>query len=349
VTTPHDAFRRAAGRFASGVTVVTTAVPVSRVAGGTGAAEVFGITVSSFASLSLNPLLVSVSVRQESRLLPLVRSSRLFAVSVLGAGQRAVADHFAGRGRRPEPHAFAAVDAGPRVTGAPVVTGCVSWFDCEVDDILPGGDHEILVGRVVAAGGAVGAPLVYWGGAYQTIEEATRQPAPGAAGGTPDRSDDDVGSDHAPGLAEAADGLAVALHILDVGVEEMLLAQLAVEPALCALAAARGTAADWDRLMVLVERSAEVVDEPAAFNALSIGTHDAIAEIGGNRVLRAALLGVRRVQGRHFTERGSHASAVAAVAEHRALLAALRTADGDRAGAAMTEHLRSVRGRLLAR
>ena len=70
-------FRQAAGRFASGVTVVTT-----RAAEGA-----YGVTVSSFASLSLNPLLVTVSISQSSQLVEHARSVEAFAVSVLATGQ----------------------------------------------------------------------------------------------------------------------------------------------------------------------------------------------------------------------------------------------------------------------
>ncbi len=90
----HDSghsFRHAAGHFASGVTVVTT-----RASEGT-----YGITVSSFASLSLNPLLVTVSIKRSSPLLGYVRSAEAFAVSVLASDQQQVAEYFATRGRTP--------------------------------------------------------------------------------------------------------------------------------------------------------------------------------------------------------------------------------------------------------
>jgi len=152
-------FRKAAGRFASGVTVVTT-----RAAEGA-----YGVTVSSFASLSLNPLLVTVSISQSSQLLEHVRSVEAFAVSVLGNDQQQVAQYFATSGRRPEPAGFSAVRTIAHETGAPIIEGCLSWFDCILEDILPGGDHEIVVGRVAAAGGRSGEPLVYWAGGYRAL------------------------------------------------------------------------------------------------------------------------------------------------------------------------------------
>ena len=95
----HDSghsFRHAARHFASGVTVVTT-----RASEGA-----YGMTVSSFASLSLNPLLVTVSIKRSSPLLGYVRSADAFAVSVLASDQQRVAEYFAVRGRTPQPDGF---------------------------------------------------------------------------------------------------------------------------------------------------------------------------------------------------------------------------------------------------
>jgi flavin reductase (DIM6/NTAB) family NADH-FMN oxidoreductase RutF len=201
-------FRQAAGRFASGVTVVTTRVPDGA----------YGVTVSSFASLSLNPLLVTVSINRSSQLLEHVRSVEAFAVSVLASDQQQVAHYFATSGRMPEPDGFPGVPTTVHQTGAPIIAGSLSWFDCMLEDTLPGGDHEILVGRVAAAGGGTGEPLVYWAGEYRSL--TAEMP----------RSDQ---------LANASDGLAVAYHVLDVGPAEMLDAQNSIEPAIAALASVR--------------------------------------------------------------------------------------------------------------
>lgn len=201
-------FRQAARRFASGVTVVTT-----RASEGA-----YGLTVSSFASLSLNPLLVTVSINRSSQLLQYVRSVQAFAVSVLASDQQQAAQYFAASGRRPDPAGFSNVPATVQETGAPIIAGCLSWFDCTLEDILPGGDHEILVGRVAAAGGRTGEPLVYWSGEYRALTPETP------------RSDQ---------LMNASDGLAVAYHVLDVSPAEMLDAQNSIEPAIAALAVGR--------------------------------------------------------------------------------------------------------------
>jgi flavin reductase (DIM6/NTAB) family NADH-FMN oxidoreductase RutF len=322
-------FREAAGRFASGVTVVTT-----RAAEGA-----YGVTVSSFASLSLNPLLVTVSISQSSQLLEHVRSVEAFAVSVLANDQQQVAGYFATSGRRPEPAGFSAVPTIVYETGAPIIEGCLSWFDCILEDILPGGDHEILVGRVAAAGGRSGEPLVYWAGGYRAL---THDMGPELVEGRASTGSALI-SDQ---LANASDGLAVAYHILDVGASEMLEAQDSIEPAIAALAAARTPTAEWRRLEELVDQSELVVDQPEEFSRLALGFHGAIAEASGNRVLQAALASLSQVQSSHYRDRGSPNSARAAVAGHRRLLSALRSGDAEAAREEMRSHLNAVRSQL---
>ena len=339
-------FRQAAGRFASGVTVVTT-----RASEGA-----YGVTVSSFASLSLNPLLVTVSINRSSRLLRYVRSAEAFAVSVLASDQQQVAGYFAASGRSPEPDGFSTVPTTVQQTGAPIIEGCLSWFDCTLEDVLPGGDHEILVGRVAAAGGRTGEPLVYWAGEYRALTPADLHPelvegraSTGAVlsslkGAVLSSSKGSARiSDQ---VANASDGLAVAYHVLDIGPAEMLDAQNSIEPAIAALAAARTPPEEWDRLEQLVDQSELAVDQPDEFNQLALAFHSAIADAAGNRVLQATLASLGQVQSTHYRDRGSPESARAAVDGHRRLLAVLRTGDPEAAGDEMRKHLDAVRSHL---
>jgi hypothetical protein len=267
--------------------------------------------------------LVTVSINRSSPFLEYVRSAEAFAVSVLASDQQQVAAYFAARGRTPEPAGFATVPTTSEETGAPVIDGCLSWFDCTVEDLLPGGDHEILVGRVAAAGGRTGEPLVYWAGGYRALTEAS--------------------SDR---LASVSDGLAVAYHLLDVSLDEMLDAQSSVEPALAALAATRTPVEEWDRLEELVDQSELVIDQPDEFNQLALAFHTAIAEASRNRVLQATLASLGQVQSIHYRDRGSPESARAAVEGHRRLLTVLRRGDAERAREEMRLHLVAVRGQL---
>jgi DNA-binding FadR family transcriptional regulator len=190
---------------------------------------------------------------------------------------------------------------------------------------LPGGDHEILVGRVAAAGGRTGEPLVYWAGEYRALMADTPQSSQ---------------------LMNASDGLAVAYHVLDVSPAAMLDAQNSIEPAIAALAAGRTPPQEWDRLERLVDQSELAVDQPDEFNQLALAFHNAIADASGNRVLQATLASLSQVQSTHYRDRGSPESARAAVEGHRRLLAVLRRGDPEASREELGGHLDAVRRHL---
>jgi flavin reductase (DIM6/NTAB) family NADH-FMN oxidoreductase RutF len=148
------AFRDAVGTFATGVTVVTA----------TGPDGPAGLTTNAFTSLSLDPPLVLVCFDHASRTLPVIRASGRFAVNVLRAGQEDVAAVFASR--RVAAEKFAEVTHA-EAHGLPVLDGALAWLACEVAELVPGGDHTIGIGRVVALDGdAEGEPLVFFRGGY---------------------------------------------------------------------------------------------------------------------------------------------------------------------------------------
>ncbi|MBR1217521.1 flavin reductase [Bradyrhizobium sp. U87765 SZCCT0131] len=154
-------FRRLIGRFATGVAVVLT--------GDGGQPE--GLTVNSLTSLSLDPLLLLFCARNESRSAAAVVRNGRFSVNVLAATQQDVSGHFAGRRMaRPVPiehHGgwIALADAN-------------ASFLCHVERVHPGGDHAIIVGRVMHILGPECAdqPLLYYAGGY------ARLPAPAVSG-----------------------------------------------------------------------------------------------------------------------------------------------------------------------
>lgn len=131
--------------------------------------EVFAKTVSSLCTLSLDPLLVSVAVSVRSPLAGAVRASGRYAVSVLAGHQEPLARHFAAPGTGRALGLFTAAPMRTAATGAPVLEDCLAWFDCRLHTVLPGGDHAVLVGRVVAADAAPGEPLVYHHGEYHAL------------------------------------------------------------------------------------------------------------------------------------------------------------------------------------
>jgi flavin reductase (DIM6/NTAB) family NADH-FMN oxidoreductase RutF len=154
-------FRKAAGRFASGVTVVTTRC------GG----RIYGITVSAFTSFSVDPLQVLVSIWRGNRLHDMIRESGVFAVSVLHEGQRSVSEYFATSGRAPVEGSFPGVEVEEHLTGSPVVAGCLAYFDCRVMASFTGSDHTIYIGEVVAVGSRDAQPLLYFSRDYRGLRD----------------------------------------------------------------------------------------------------------------------------------------------------------------------------------
>jgi 3-hydroxy-9,10-secoandrosta-1,3,5(10)-triene-9,17-dione monooxygenase reductase component len=164
-------FRQVLGSFCSGVTVIT-AVDRSRPAG-----EPVGFTCQSFGSLSLDPPLVVFSVARTSTSWSRIRPSGAFCVNVLTRDQEALcrafavslADKFAGVEWTPAP-----------VTGSPRLAGSLAWIDCVIEAVHPGGDHNIVVGRVQALDTAdsPAGPLLFYRSAFRGL-------APSGSGVTP--------------------------------------------------------------------------------------------------------------------------------------------------------------------
>ncbi|MFI8267517.1 flavin reductase family protein [Streptomyces rubiginosohelvolus] len=147
-------FRRVLGHFASGVTVVT-----ARDADGP-----TGFACQSFASLSLDPPLVSFMVARTSTTWPRIARAGVFCVNVLGAEQSALCRGFAVSGS----DKFAGVAYGDApATGSPLLDSVPAWIDCRIHAVHTGGDHLIVVGRVEALGAEEeGEPLLFHRGAF---------------------------------------------------------------------------------------------------------------------------------------------------------------------------------------
>ena len=149
--------RCALGAFATGVTVVTTAGP-----GGED-----GLTANSFTSVSLEPPLVLVCVRRDSRAGAAIARNCVFAVNVLAAGQEGLSARFARADRRRGAAAFCDLDRRAPATGCRLLRGAAAHFDCRLVQVVRAGDHAILLGRVVDfAWDAESTPLVFHGGRY---------------------------------------------------------------------------------------------------------------------------------------------------------------------------------------
>ena len=149
-------FRHAMGHFATGVTVVTSVDE---------AGEPVGTTANAVSSLSLDPPLVLVCFDHSSLTLRAIRAHGAFVVNVLAAPQQHLSANFARRGLAA---AWDGVRHRPGPTGSPRLHGVLAALECTVENRLPGGDHEIVVGRVrdVEIGEDSIAPLLYWRGSY---------------------------------------------------------------------------------------------------------------------------------------------------------------------------------------
>ena len=169
VTAAPLAFRNAAAQFPTGVTLVTA---------GTGDTA-RGMTANSFTSISLDPLLVLVSIRRHSQMNWLVAGCGGFGVSVLAAQHVDIARRFARRGRPAGTRQFADVGSWPApATGSPLLADAVAWFDCVVERKIPAGDHTMFLGRVLDFDHAVGGtPLVFFAGDYCGIDLTGPEPA----------------------------------------------------------------------------------------------------------------------------------------------------------------------------
>ena len=151
------ALRDALGEFATGVAVVTT-----RDADG----APVGVTINSFASVSLEPPLVLWSLGLQSPTRQAFESCRHFAINILGADQvehsvrfsQNLADRFAG------------VEFDLGVGEVPLLRGCSAWFECRNEIRYPGGDHVILVGYVENVRRDAKLPLVFHGGRYRELK-----------------------------------------------------------------------------------------------------------------------------------------------------------------------------------
>jgi flavin reductase (DIM6/NTAB) family NADH-FMN oxidoreductase RutF len=155
VTTGLDsrALRATLGRFATGVTIVSTAGPDG----------IHAMTANAFTSVSLDPPLVLVSVDNRTRMHQLLPGTRRYGVSVLAAEQERLAMHFAGR---PMPD-----HADPFVweCDVPVVKGAIAHFACDSYAEHEAGDHTLHLGRVRAFQARPGRPLVFHAGEFTCV------------------------------------------------------------------------------------------------------------------------------------------------------------------------------------
>jgi len=152
-------FRQTVGQFATGVTVVAMEVD----------GTIRAMTANSFTSLSLDPPLVLFCVGKHTRAGQVVHAAAGFSINILEEGQQDISAYFAGAWKDGPPPPFAFIDweGGPRLEGSAASLGCL------IHGIHEGGDHWVVIGRVVATHHAEvpARPLVFFRGSYATIGE----------------------------------------------------------------------------------------------------------------------------------------------------------------------------------
>jgi flavin reductase (DIM6/NTAB) family NADH-FMN oxidoreductase RutF len=160
---PDEAFdpralRAALGRFPTGVCLVTTRTP---------GAKREGMTINSFASVSLDPPLVLWSIANDARSAEVFLGATHFNISVLGAGHKALAQHFA----RPAPDKFEAFEAAfvEAENGVPRLAHAPATWECAVHARHAEGDHTILIGRVLRFDDFPGEPLLFHAGRLDSL------------------------------------------------------------------------------------------------------------------------------------------------------------------------------------
>jgi len=149
--------RRILGHFATGVTVVTAHLD----------GEIYGMTANAVSSLSLNPPLILVAVDKTASMHASLTSCRHFAVNILSDAQEQLSRRFAMRGPK-EVEDLKWITAA---SGAPILADSLAWVDCRVAEILPGGDHDIFIGEILAGDCRDGSPLLYFCGKYRHLAE----------------------------------------------------------------------------------------------------------------------------------------------------------------------------------
>lgn len=150
-------FRELMGRFATGVTVLTVNGPDERP---------LGMTASSLASVSLVPPLVSVCIDHQAELHDRILAAEVFVVNILESRQEALSRRFADR----HEDRFEGVGYHRSPDGLVLLDAALAHLECDRFASYPGGDHTIIIGRVIGGSTGEGRPLLYYRGGYGSLE-----------------------------------------------------------------------------------------------------------------------------------------------------------------------------------
>lgn len=143
-------FRNAMGRFATGVTVITTQTKD----------DIHGMTANAFMSVSLTPKLITISVDNQANMLDKIKESKQFAVNILSDKQQDISMHFAGQTKEEREIEFGFIE------GIPVIQEALVSVVCDLDTSYVVGDHTLFIGRVIDIKTTEGDPLTFYCGRY---------------------------------------------------------------------------------------------------------------------------------------------------------------------------------------
>lgn len=350
-----DAFRDVIGRFATGVTVLTTR-------DGDGD---HGMTASAVSSLSLEPPMLLVCMHRRSRTGDAVRDSGRFTINVLAEDQAAAAQRFA----MPTEDKFAGIDTTRGPQGTLLLDGCLAHIDCVVEDMFAAATHHIVTGRVQRVAARNGAPLAYFRGQFGQLHPARDDAVTQVlrervlAGGTADLQpralaqelDTDVGRIDRALASLRAEGLVRgdpltgyrAAPVSSGAVGDALDARLGIELGAVELAVGRAAPGDIDDLRRLATRTIELLDagpvDVIAYATANTAFHERLVGLAGSSALLDAY---RRLSLHGILVRGvaeSDALGRAHGADHMAIADAV--AAGDPSGAREAIHRHTDRAR----
>ena len=151
--------RKIMGCFATGVTIVTTRA----------GDVIWGMTANAITSLSLDPPLVLISVDRRNAIQEYIRDGQCFAINVLGVEHEMISSAFA----TPGPKDFSEFSLVVGDTGSPILADSIAYVDCRLERTLPGGDHDIFIGRAVDGSVSDGRPLIFFRGKYCELAQET--------------------------------------------------------------------------------------------------------------------------------------------------------------------------------
>lgn len=147
-------FRDAMGRFATGISIVSTDYK----------GEIVGMTVNAFMSVSLDPKLIAISIDENASMYPKLQETKQFGLSILQEDQKEFSMIYAKQMEKDQDIPYVLQD------DVPVIEGSIATLSCQVKDTAKAGDHLIFIAEVTALNVNEGDPILFYGGNYRTVK-----------------------------------------------------------------------------------------------------------------------------------------------------------------------------------